>query len=253
MGALSDFGETAKGLARNPLGIIALFIVLIYGFASLVLTFGANLQSPERLPIVWFLVLFPVLGPAVFGWLVSRHHAKLYAPKDYTSDEAFLQEVSERTRHTREVQELQREVQAKVREVLTSAELARSLSSAPGEVVAKLEKAAEEVSKEIAQASSVTVDAREFTGRAGAVFLLPVAAFATLSDLTNEVYFALMDTVKSYEYGYSSVLKNKKDGTVIKTARMITGTKRGVPLKDSRSLPEVGITGGTELVVVVPK
>jgi lipopolysaccharide export LptBFGC system permease protein LptF len=63
---------------RNPLGIIALFIVLIYGFASLVLTFGANLQSEERLPIVWFLVLFPVLALVVFGWLVSRHHAKLY-------------------------------------------------------------------------------------------------------------------------------------------------------------------------------
>jgi hypothetical protein len=28
------FGETAKSLARNPLGIVALFIVLVYGFAS---------------------------------------------------------------------------------------------------------------------------------------------------------------------------------------------------------------------------
>ena len=27
---LRNFGETAKGLARNPLGIIALFIVLVY-------------------------------------------------------------------------------------------------------------------------------------------------------------------------------------------------------------------------------
>jgi CheY-like chemotaxis protein len=30
-----SFNETAKSLARNPLGIIALFIVLVYGFASL--------------------------------------------------------------------------------------------------------------------------------------------------------------------------------------------------------------------------
>lgn len=29
------FGETAKSLARNPLGIIALFIVMVYGFAAL--------------------------------------------------------------------------------------------------------------------------------------------------------------------------------------------------------------------------
>jgi hypothetical protein len=29
--SVKSFGETAKGLARNPLGIIALFIVLVYG------------------------------------------------------------------------------------------------------------------------------------------------------------------------------------------------------------------------------
>lgn len=33
-----SFGETAKSLARNPPGIIALFIVLVYGFASLVIS-----------------------------------------------------------------------------------------------------------------------------------------------------------------------------------------------------------------------
>ena len=32
-------GKVATGLARNPLGIIALFIVLVYGFACLVTTF----------------------------------------------------------------------------------------------------------------------------------------------------------------------------------------------------------------------
>jgi hypothetical protein len=34
------FGDVAKGLARNPLGIIALFIVLVYGFASPVTAFA---------------------------------------------------------------------------------------------------------------------------------------------------------------------------------------------------------------------
>jgi hypothetical protein len=31
---LLNFRETARSLARNPLGIIALFIVLIYGIAG---------------------------------------------------------------------------------------------------------------------------------------------------------------------------------------------------------------------------
>ena len=91
MSQLKAFGDTAKSLARNPLGIIALFIVLIYGFASLVVGFSGKLASPERLVIVWFLVLFPVAVLAVFGWLVSRHHSKLYAPSDFRDESHFLQ------------------------------------------------------------------------------------------------------------------------------------------------------------------
>jgi len=88
---LSSFALSAKTLSRNPLGIIALFIVLIYGFASLVVGFSAQLQSTERLPIIWFLVVFPVLVLAVFAWLVSRHHAKLYSPADYRQDASFIE------------------------------------------------------------------------------------------------------------------------------------------------------------------
>ena len=246
---IGEFGVAARGLARNPVGIIALFIVLIYGFASLVVGFSGNLQPGERLPIVWFLVLFPVVVLGVFGWLVSKHYEKLYAPKDYASDDAFLRGVSARSRHTQEVQELQRDVQAKVKEKLTSQELVDALRSAPGNVMAKLEETAEEVSREIRETSSLTVDARDFTGDDAAVYTFPIAAFATLSDLTNQVYFLLQDYVKPYDYGYSWLLKNKADGSVIKTARMITGAKRGVPLRDLRTLGGLGITGGTELVV----
>lgn len=97
MATVSAFGRTAKGLARNPLGIIALFIVLIYGFASLVVGFSDKLVSAERILIIWFLVIFPCLVLAVFGWLVSRHHTKLYAPSDYREDESFIQASQEST------------------------------------------------------------------------------------------------------------------------------------------------------------
>ncbi len=91
MNGLKDFGETATGLARNPLGIIALFIVLIYGFASLVVGLSGSLTTHERLPLIWFLAVFPVVVLLVFAWLVSKHHAKLYAPTDYRQDESFIQ------------------------------------------------------------------------------------------------------------------------------------------------------------------
>lgn len=91
MNSVNEFGEAAKGLARNPLGIIALFIVLIYGFAALIVGVSGQLAEGERVPLIWFLVLFPVLVLTVFAWLVSAHHTKLYAPSDYQRDEAFLQ------------------------------------------------------------------------------------------------------------------------------------------------------------------
>jgi hypothetical protein len=82
-------------VARNPLGIIGLFISLIYGFANWMLGSTANTLIPcERVIIIWFIVLFPVLILATFCYLVVKHHGKLYAPKDYNKDESFLQTLS---------------------------------------------------------------------------------------------------------------------------------------------------------------
>ncbi len=86
------FGKTATRLSHNPLGILALFLVLVYGFACLVVGFGAESLngSVERLPLIWFLVLFPVLVLGVFYLLVTRHHRKLYAPSDYKDEKLFV-------------------------------------------------------------------------------------------------------------------------------------------------------------------
>ena len=88
--SLKEFGKTATGLSKNPLGIIALFIVLVYGFASLVVGFNSSFETIEKLPLIWFLVIFPVFVLVVFGWLVSQHHEKLYAPSDYKEEKNFV-------------------------------------------------------------------------------------------------------------------------------------------------------------------
>jgi CheY-like chemotaxis protein len=82
--------DAAKGLARNPLGIIALFIVLVYGFASLVTSFAGSFTHEERLPLIYFLVLFPVMVLAVFAWLVSAHSGKLFAPADFKNEDNYV-------------------------------------------------------------------------------------------------------------------------------------------------------------------
>lgn len=85
-----SFGDIAKSLARNPLGIIALFILLVYGFASLVTAFAGSFTSAERLPLIYFLIFFPVLVLGVFSWLVSKHSAKLFAPSDFRNEENYV-------------------------------------------------------------------------------------------------------------------------------------------------------------------
>jgi CheY-like chemotaxis protein len=85
-----SFGETARSLARNPLGIIALFIVLVYAFASLVTVFAGSFTAAERLPLIYFLIVFPVLVLGVFSWLVSKHSGKLFAPSDFKNEENYV-------------------------------------------------------------------------------------------------------------------------------------------------------------------
>src|SRR5262245_39815866 len=84
------FGKTASALSKNPLGIIALFIVLVYGLASMVTAFSGSLASSERLPLIYFLVLFPGVVLGVFGWFVSRYPRVLYGPSDFRNEAHYV-------------------------------------------------------------------------------------------------------------------------------------------------------------------
>lgn len=91
-----EFLKDAKEYSRNPLGIVALFISLIYGFASLLLGASADkLDSLERWPLLIFVVLFPFAVLFVFYKLVTEHHGKLYSPSDYKTDDSFLKTLSD--------------------------------------------------------------------------------------------------------------------------------------------------------------
>jgi hypothetical protein len=86
----ANFEGTAVKLSQGPLGIVALFIVLVHAFASVVLGVGRGLSEANRTVLVWFLVLFPVLVFFVFAWLVSCHHAKLYPPQAFREESYFV-------------------------------------------------------------------------------------------------------------------------------------------------------------------
>jgi len=112
---IGGFARTAKSLARNPLGIVALFILLVYGIAGLVLGISASLLTgSERLPLIWFLVLFPVVVLGAFFRLVTHHHWKLYGPGDFAKEESFLRFLSP--------SEQKRRIDSEVEEIVSAQE-----------------------------------------------------------------------------------------------------------------------------------
>lgn len=97
-----QFLKGSKEFVRNPLGIIALFISLIYGFATLLLDSAAKeLSSVERWPIIGFIVLFPLMVLITFYRLVTKHHGKLYGPGDFRDDSSFLRTLSQEEQETK--------------------------------------------------------------------------------------------------------------------------------------------------------
>lgn len=88
---IQDFTAAAKGLSKSPLGIIALFLVLVYAVASLVVTFAKpDFFQHYAHPVVIFMAVFPLVVLFVFAYLVARHHTKLYAPFEYKNQEDFF-------------------------------------------------------------------------------------------------------------------------------------------------------------------
>lgn len=81
-----------ENFIRNPLGIIALFLSVIYGIAGYVISNGFSYLHGcfERLPLIYFIVFFPLIVLVAFIYLVVKHNEKLYAPKDFDNQDGFL-------------------------------------------------------------------------------------------------------------------------------------------------------------------
>lgn len=84
---MAALGEYAVRLAKTPLGIIALFVLLTEAIASAVLISGSNLQTI----MVLFLFFFPTLVVFMFWNLLVNHNVKLYAPSEFQNTGDFLE------------------------------------------------------------------------------------------------------------------------------------------------------------------
>lgn len=203
--------------------------------------------SPENQnSYIWFLMIFPFALVIFFFATLNWNHKVLYAPSDYNSDESFLESIRVPRGARPEVSGLEETLDNDIEAALNSA--LPDNEKDPSE----RSRLADAIKNSIKRSSFITIDARTLTGNDQSVFELPFVAFPSLNNLTDEIYFLIDSYVDPFEYGHSWVLRKSENGEVIKNARMITGTERGVPCPDTRSLKEVGIEPGMSLLVTRP-
>lgn len=88
---IHSMARTATVLSRNPLGLLALCLVVGEAIASLFLLRGGALGRPEAVMLCGFVVVYPLVVVCAIYRLVSRHHTRLYAPGDFRDDRHFLE------------------------------------------------------------------------------------------------------------------------------------------------------------------
>ncbi len=94
--SLQEFGRNAAALGGRPIGIIALFILLVYGAFSAALVAGTNLTETHIYLIIAFMMFFSCLVLYVFYQLVTKHSGKLFSPKDFNNEQYFFDIVREK-------------------------------------------------------------------------------------------------------------------------------------------------------------
>lgn len=107
-----NFLKGAVGFTKNPLGIIGLFVVLIYGLAVIVAGFSPELTEFQRWVMIALIATFPPGVLWTFYRLVTKHHAKLYAPGDWKDEKNFLVAMGSAARR--------RQLKAEAQEVLAA-------------------------------------------------------------------------------------------------------------------------------------
>ena len=84
-----------KQSVHNPLGIIAMFVTMIYGIACLVIGKGLPMlyMHCERMWLIQFVFWFPFVLLLAFAMLVIFFPTHLFGPGDYSSPEMYLKSL----------------------------------------------------------------------------------------------------------------------------------------------------------------
>lgn len=121
-----------NSFTKNPLGIIALSLIIVEAIAGLVIKFS-TLPDVQNLLLIIFVIVFPFAVMSIFFILVTKHHSKLYSPSDFVNEENFITwttyKPSENTQVTEQISisQIGELVDERLRETKESIKMIRNL------------------------------------------------------------------------------------------------------------------------------
>ncbi len=121
--------DSVQAYLKNPLGLIGLITVVFESIAALALTKGLEklVCCCERLPIIWFIILFPLIVLVVICILIIKYPTHLYGPGDYKDEKYFVRLNSDNITKIRENEALELIQEEKVKGTYQEVQKAKDL------------------------------------------------------------------------------------------------------------------------------
>lgn len=229
----------------NPLAVIIVFVSLtefVVGGSLILKAEGGILVA-----LTTFVIAFPLIVAAAFFFVLWFRPAHLYAPQDHNSSQDFLKSL--RVNSDLRQREIASQNDAYKNQLDTLRyELNRKLADGSGVKSSDISVAVTEAVDAAEKATSISVEMPD--GKRSTYSLATIPTFGSLAD---QVFFDTGHIFRfsPYMYGQEWALNDIKSGRRIQHARIFTGIGPGVPVKDSRSLADVGILPGAELRLVL--
>jgi hypothetical protein len=237
----------SKPKALTPLWIISLF----FSFTEIVLGYAVfNTTGGIQIALTCFVIIYPMLIAICFFWILIHYPGHIYAPADFENNKFFIESISASRKAREGLLTLDSEIEKRINKALTSDQIVKQLSSLKDESMREaLQTISNNITTQIREDNFFSISLTTFLGKEKEL-TFPFNGFANFNDLTDEIFFLSEGSMEPYTYGTTWVLKDESTGKLIKHARMISGLGPGKPVKDNRTLEEVGITPGSTLEVV---
>ncbi|MVU81035.1 hypothetical protein GPX89_27780 [Nocardia sp. ET3-3] len=225
----------------NPLWIISLFL----GLAEVTAGGAATLTSGWIQSIfAIFCVTFPS-GVAIAFFITLRDRPQVfYAPGDFLNEGPDVQHY---------IETMSKSLNRVDIEKVITVGISRGLEETPelGEVskIKVLNQAIESAKDEYTR-QHITVRI-PFVDRQNEPVELLFLAESPVSEVLDNIYFALQSTVAPYTYGDQWILRNVESGEVLKDAKIQSAMDNPSKSYDYRPLSEAGIPGGSHLEVLL--